>query len=269
MHAEISTPIADAIELWRLTMKRRDGDDQRTVLRKAASDLFQQLKIDATVHPETHAASCQAVTAALANMGQDIPADEAGRILDDARQDGANHNEGDEDNEEADDERSERPPKQANALVEIAKAAFCSTTMRMLRSSTSPSKAIVRRGPCRSSGFRLWLAYRYYEDNESAPNAEAIRTALGVMEFQALFDGPEHPVAVRVGGHDGRLYLDLCDKDWRAVEIDDSGWDSITPKAVLIASALGALLFCLRSSDRPATSRKPLDLTGHVVTIAL
>ena len=27
-----------------------------------------------------------------------------------------------------------------------------------------------------------------------------------------------------MAGHGGRLYLDLCDRAWRAVEIDDEGW---------------------------------------------
>ena len=29
---------------------------------------------------------------------------------------------------------------------------------------------------------------------------------------------------IRVGGHEGRLYLDLCDDSWRAVEITKDGW---------------------------------------------
>ena len=34
----------------------------------------------------------------------------------------------------------------------------------------------------------------------------------------------ECPVHLRVAEHGGRLYLDLCDRAWRAVEIDDEGW---------------------------------------------
>jgi hypothetical protein len=237
MHAEI---VADTIELWRLTM-RLDGGDHRAVLRKAASDLFQQLKIDATVHPETHAAACQAVSAALADMAQDIPADEARRILEEAKADGANHKEGGEDNEKAEDERSERQPKQADVLVEIAESGVLFHDHENVAFIDITIKGHRETWPVRSSGFRLWLAYRYYEDNKSAPNAEAIRTALGVIESQALFDGPEHPVAVRVGGHDGRLYLDLCDKDWRAVEIDDSGWRVIDEPPIRFIRSRGML----------------------------
>jgi hypothetical protein len=39
-----------------------------------------------------------------------------------------------------------------------------------------------------------------------------------------MFDVQECPVHLRVAEHGGRLYLDLCDRDWRAIEIDDPGW---------------------------------------------
>jgi len=31
-------------------------------------------------------------------------------------------------------------------------------------------------------------------------------------------------VHIRVGEFNGRLYLDLCDDAWRAVEVDATGW---------------------------------------------
>jgi hypothetical protein len=53
---------------------------------------------------------------------------------------------------------------------------------------------------------------------------QAIRSALELFEARALFDGDQSPVNLRVAKHRGRLYLDLCDGAWRAVEIDASGW---------------------------------------------
>jgi hypothetical protein len=29
---------------------------------------------------------------------------------------------------------------------------------------------------------------------------------------------------IRVAGHSGCIYIDLADKDWRAIEIDAEGW---------------------------------------------
>jgi hypothetical protein len=78
--------------------------------------------------------------------------------------------------------------------------------------------------PIRAKGFRRWLARRFYEETDRAPSSEALQSALNVIEAKAHFDAPERVVSVRVGGFEGRLYLDLGDATWRAVEIDACGW---------------------------------------------
>ncbi len=78
--------------------------------------------------------------------------------------------------------------------------------------------------PLKSSGFRGWLARAYYMETHGAPNAEAISTAMGVIEARARFDGVERSVFLRVAEHGNKVYLDLCNKDWSAVEIDANGW---------------------------------------------
>ena len=78
--------------------------------------------------------------------------------------------------------------------------------------------------PVRSRGFRRWMSRRFYEETSGAPNSDAIQSALNVIEARAHYDGPERRVHVRVAGLNGRIYLDLADKDWRAIEIDEDGW---------------------------------------------
>src|SRR5205807_9473699 len=67
-------------------------------------------------------------------------------------------------------------------------------------------------------------ARRFFEETRGAPSSEAMNSALNVIEANAQFDAPEREVFVRVGGANGRLYLDLADQTWRAVEIDATGW---------------------------------------------
>jgi hypothetical protein len=55
-------------------------------------------------------------------------------------------------------------------------------------------------------------------------SAEAIRSALDLLEARAQFDAPERAIHVRVAEHAGHIYLDLADEGWRAVEIGPSGW---------------------------------------------
>ncbi len=78
--------------------------------------------------------------------------------------------------------------------------------------------------PIRARVFQLFLLRLYYLDTGESPGAQAVRAAAELFEARALFDGEECPVHLRVAEHGGRLYLDLCDRVWRAVEIDNAGW---------------------------------------------
>src|SRR5271155_4711655 len=78
--------------------------------------------------------------------------------------------------------------------------------------------------PVRSRPFQLFLLRTYYQETGKSPGAQAIRAALDLLEAKALFDGEEALINLRVADHRGKLYLDLCDRAWRAVEIDAEGW---------------------------------------------
>ena len=66
-----------------------------------------------------------------------------------------------------------------------------------------------------------------------------MQSAKGVIQSRARFDAPERIVHIRVGGLDDRLYLDLCDETWRAVEIDATGWRVIDKPPVRFRRAAG------------------------------
>src|SRR5260221_8143229 len=78
--------------------------------------------------------------------------------------------------------------------------------------------------PIRSKRFSTWLRRCHYEATGAAASAAKIRSALDLFEAQAQFDGPERAVHVRLAEHAGRIYLDLADERWRAVEIGPDGW---------------------------------------------
>jgi hypothetical protein len=93
--------------------------------------------------------------------------------------------------------------------------------------------------PIRSKIFRCWLAHRYFDKTQSAPNSQAIQSALNVIEVRANFDSPGRSIHVRVGGLDNKIYLDLGDETWRAVEIDASGWRVIDRPPVRFRRSAG------------------------------
>jgi hypothetical protein len=73
--------------------------------------------------------------------------------------------------------------------------------------------------PIRSKRFRTWVRRCYYRATGAAPGASVLAPALDLLEAPAQFDGPERVVHTRVAEHAGRLYLDLANERWRAVEI--------------------------------------------------
>jgi hypothetical protein len=86
--------------------------------------------------------------------------------------------------------------------------------------------------PVRSSAFQGLLRHRYWETEEGAPSAEAISSAMGVLEARARYDGREQPVYLRVANLGDRIIVDLCDAEWRAVEVTASGWSIVATPSV-------------------------------------
>src|SRR5262249_3102937 len=78
--------------------------------------------------------------------------------------------------------------------------------------------------PIRSKRFRGWLRRQYYEATGGALGAQSIPSELDLLEARAQFDAPERAVHVRIAEHAGRIYLDLADEHWRAVEIGPGEW---------------------------------------------
>ena len=96
----------------------------------------------------------------------------------------------------------------------------------------------------RSKQFRQWLVREFYERDGAVPNSNAIQSALALIEAVAHFDGPEHKVSVRVAGYagdTGKLYLDLADPGWNAIEIDAKGWRLVGEPPVRFRRAAGML----------------------------
>ncbi|GAJ05901.1 unnamed protein product, partial [marine sediment metagenome] len=84
-----------------------------------------------------------------------------------------------------------------------------------------------------SKSFRLWLTGRFYLQFKYVPRIQALSDSIAALEGQAQFDSPQQSVAVRLAEHEGKLYLDLGDPDWRTVEIDGQGWRIIKHSPVI------------------------------------
>jgi hypothetical protein len=132
-----------------------------------------------------------------------------------------------------------RGPSQADILIKLAQSA------ELFHSPDGVAYAGVNVNghretwKIRSKGFRRWLTRCYFLETGGAASSEAFQSALNVIEAKAHFDAPERVVHIRVGGLDDRLYLDLGDETWRAVEIDAAGWRVIENPPVRFRRASG------------------------------
>ena len=136
-------------------------------------------------------------------------------------------------------EASGRGPTQADILIELAQTAELFHAPDGTGFADLDINGHRETWPIRAKGFRRWLARRFFEATGGAPSSEALQSALNVIEAKAHFDAPERVVHVRIGGLDGRLYLDLGDETWRAVEIDAIGWRVIDNPPVRFRRAAG------------------------------
>jgi putative DNA primase/helicase len=89
---------------------------------------------------------------------------------------------------------------------------------------TFPVRGHRENWPMRSREFRMWLSGQFYEATGGAIGGQALEDGIRILEARAVNAGPEYEPFIRVGRQDGKLYLDLCDSRWRAVEITTVGW---------------------------------------------
>ena len=132
-----------------------------------------------------------------------------------------------------------RDPAQADVLIDLAQSAELFHAPDGTGFADLDINGHRETWAIRGKAFRRWLARRFFEATQGAPNSEALQSALNVIEAKAHFDAPERMVHIRVGELNGRLYLDLCDTTWRAVEIDTNGWRVIDRPPVRFRRAAG------------------------------
>jgi hypothetical protein len=97
--------------------------------------------------------------------------------------------------------------------------------------------------PLRSVNFKRWVARRLHEEYDKSPNSEGFQAARNTLEAIACFDGVERKVWLRVAQDGDKLYLDLANERWQAVEIDSQSWRIVDrpPVRFIRPQTMGAL----------------------------
>lgn len=87
--------------------------------------------------------------------------------------------------------------------------------------------------PCNSKIIRKWLAHQNWKLHGEATSAEAIKSVIGALEGRAVFEGPVHKLDIRSAWQEGNLWYDLTDEEWKAVKINESGWNVVSYPPIL------------------------------------
>jgi hypothetical protein len=77
-----------------------------------------------------------------------------------------------------------------------------------------------------SPEFKDLLCLWIYQALGEMPSDATLKKTLRALRGQALYgeESAERPVFHRIAEHGGCIYLDLCDPEWRVIEISPTGW---------------------------------------------
>jgi putative DNA primase/helicase len=85
----------------------------------------------------------------------------------------------------------------------------------------------IEHWPIGSNTFRNLLSHQHYQTEGKLLTQNALDDRRRTLQGEALFDGECNKVFLRIGDVGRTLYLNLGDKDWKAVSIDAQGWQVI------------------------------------------
>ncbi len=72
-------------------------------------------------------------------------------------------------------------------------------------------------------GFRKWLRGEYYKKCKASISGDVFKTTIATLAARAQTEGVVRPVAIRCGQLDEKIYIDLCNDEWQAVEVSIEG----------------------------------------------
>lgn len=84
--------------------------------------------------------------------------------------------------------------------------------------------------PLESRSFRIWLAGQYFNESGQPLYGDTLKEAVATLAAIARYAGQTQEVCMRIAEAEGKIYFDLSDSQWRAVEISADGW-RIIPSA--------------------------------------
>ncbi len=127
---------------------------------------------------------------------------------------------------------SKRGASQATRLVELVESTDLFVSEDGRPYARVPSGGHYETWSMNSRGFRNWLARRFFQSERKVPGSQSLTDAISVLAGKAQFEGPSLRIHTRLGMFAGRIYLDLGNDAWEAVEVTPEGWSVVARSPV-------------------------------------
>lgn len=72
--------------------------------------------------------------------------------------------------------------------------------------------------------FENWLSQQLWQRHKVSPSPQALKQCISTLTGKARYKSPKHQVWLRVGQHEGDVYLDLTNDQGQVVQITAEGW---------------------------------------------
>jgi hypothetical protein len=168
-------------------------------------------------------------------------------------------------------------PRHKDALLAILEGIELWHSPDKIPYATIPVDSHFENYEIRARGFRLWLGHQFFKATGAAASKQATEEA-SHAEALALFEGQEHVPYIRHGHLDDRLYLDMADESWRAVEIITGDRQIIkgrrcatllskSSSEIRLSSVMRGIVICIHravKSARSASLGMPVVICGRL-----
>lgn len=134
-----------------------------------------------------------------------------------------------------------RPPSQATLLVQLAADTDLFHTPDGEAYATVLVNGHKETRMLKEKAFRHYLMQLFYEQENKSPHAQALQSAIGTLTGKALFKARELPVFIRLAQYKGKVYIDLANDKWEAIEVDEAGWRIVIDPPIKFRRTKGML----------------------------
>lgn len=93
--------------------------------------------------------------------------------------------------------------------------------------------------PVKSEQFKQWLMGTFYKMTREGVSRSSLDDAISLAEGRAMAEGKTRKVFLRLGYHEDKIYLDLCNQKREIIEISKQGWRIISDSPILFRRSVG------------------------------